>query len=525
MAISVPVIASSKSAVYRPIIFEAASDRNNNNTASVTSVSSGTGSKARYAVASHTFKVNDILTGSGFPVAAYNVRQKVTATAATWIETDVNFSATSTGTLTRTNDNFQMRGDVYVFDQSRIQVTSMLNAGGGQIEVGYSAPHGYSEGDIVMLEDFNSGYNNTFRVKAPVTSTNFHITSGNFGNQAGYSRRGTLIGSKRVDDILVSGSLRFRFNISNLLQSVLTPELLAPNTAVIYTPYNPNPSKWYSLVLTEEYDAVDGTVMSADELPVVYLQAVRAAWQHKETQNLTPYILSNSSTKFLTNAPLTQKIRIGEDYQLSFLANKGQQIRTTVVEYDLQGTPSQLNLPTLYTILDGRGIFQLGTFLNNTLSKIEVHLVDNVGTQVTHKRTFVIDYRCYANPIRVMFENTLGGFDGYTFTGSFKRISGNKKTSYERDLGISFSVKDRGITTLGVDSSEAFEVWSDALTKAEGLWLIDLLRSPNVFVQEGSDWIPIDVLNTDETIYDPDGVPLKIKLKYRYANSPVTLTN
>ena len=60
-------------------------------------------------MASHTFLVGDTLTGSGFSVSAYNVKQVVTVVNASWVETNVDYSANATGTLTGLTQTFRLK--------------------------------------------------------------------------------------------------------------------------------------------------------------------------------------------------------------------------------------------------------------------------------------------------------------------------------------------------------------------------------------------------------------------------------
>lgn len=100
----------------RPIRFVCTSDIYDVSTnAEAVSAVSDSGGFCRYAIATHDFKVGDVLTGSGFdPATTYNVRQTVTVTNAAYVETNVAFDVNDTGTLTRTNDNFQMKGQLTV---------------------------------------------------------------------------------------------------------------------------------------------------------------------------------------------------------------------------------------------------------------------------------------------------------------------------------------------------------------------------------------------------------------------------
>lgn len=537
MAITITVNPSAKQAAYRPILFEATSNRNNSATFSVTGVTSGTGAKARYAITNtpDDLLVGDIITGSGFTGTAtvYNVRQAVTVVNAAWVETDLDYSVVSAGTpiLTRTNDNFKLKGSVYVFDQSKINIVSIAQLF-NVITVTTSAAHGYSVGDFVLIQG-TTDYNLAYKILTVGSTTTFTVDANFTSTQTGTVRRGTFIGSKRQSAISVSSVLTFRFNIANLLQSALSPDFAAVGINGIITP-NANTIKWYSIYLLEEFDVADGTVKTTDSLfssdseLSTEKQVVRATHQHIDTQSLTAFIMGSSTQRFLTNAPKKQNISTTEQLQLSFLANAGVSYKVKVDRYDLLG--ELVNTPNISTvaIIDGRGILPVNSSLlldaNYIIGKSTVALIDGASALMSETLTFIIDRNCYQNPVRLHFENYLGGFDSFTFTGTYKQINGNKKTSFKRDMGNSFAVSDRGETTLGIDATTSFEVWSRLLTRAEGIWLSELINSVNVFIQVGSDYYPVNILNTDDVL-DDTGVPVQIKIEYQYSNSPMTLSN
>src|SRR5688572_2415696 len=119
MSITVNTSPSMKQVSMRPVLFEVDSDRTANTVKAVSGITSGTGAKARYAITSNTYKVGDIVTGSAFGVAGYNVRQTVMVINASWVETDLDYISSSSGSLTRTNDNFKIKTEVIVFTEAK----------------------------------------------------------------------------------------------------------------------------------------------------------------------------------------------------------------------------------------------------------------------------------------------------------------------------------------------------------------------------------------------------------------------
>jgi len=114
MAITIEVSPNKFEPVFRniPINVEVSSDQFGSDVFVATSVGDNGGGKCRITIGSHNVLNNGVVTGTGFSVTEYNVRHTVTGIGATFIDTDIDFNGGSSGTITRTNDNFQIRMEV-----------------------------------------------------------------------------------------------------------------------------------------------------------------------------------------------------------------------------------------------------------------------------------------------------------------------------------------------------------------------------------------------------------------------------
>ncbi len=518
-------------AAWRPIIFETSSDRYASTAKAVSAVSSGTGAYARYAITSNVFKVGDVIVGSGFTSvsAAYNVTQTVTVVNASWVETDLLFvaSGTGSGTITRANENFQMKCQTYVFDQTAKSIP--VTADPQQVDLGTwftLTDHGYSIGDIILITGTTS-YNGAYIIRSlDFSSSIFTLDAPYTTNQTATVRRGTLIGTKRQAAITVSSNIRFRFNPSGHLQTALSQDLIDSAPSILQTPCV-NSIKNYAIKFTEEFDDADGLLQTHDMILSSNRVAVRAAWQHGETQSLADYTLGSSTQKFLTKAPLIKYIRVGEEEQLSFLTSTVPNWRVTVQKYDLGGNALSLVNMTLYDILDYRAIVPINSnMFDATISKFEVWITNSSGTQQSEKRTFIVDKNKYQNAIRFHFENSLGGFDAYTCTGDFTISNKTDKTTFRKILSPSFATRDRGTTDFGVNSDVPKEIFSSLLSNAEAIWLQELLYSPCVFIKNIGETVftPVNIYSNTQMVYDSK-VPTQIKVAYTHSNAPIALNN
>lgn len=647
MSVTITTNPDSITAAWRPVIFEAKSDRYDKDahTYTITAVSSGTGTYARYATASPSVKVGDVVTGSGFTGlnVAYNVIQTVTVINAAWFETNLLFVATATGagTMTRTNNNFQLRTETYTFPSTKLAFASAASAAptGTWLYLGPALIASFLVGQTVLVEGTGSiNYDGFYKVLV-IAADNICISAAFSSNLSGTVRIGVLVGKKRI--LTLPDSSTFRLNCSGHLQSSLAPDLIDNAPANIQTPTG-NSCKVYVIKFFEEYDDEDGLLQEQDSVYSDKKYTVRAVWQHNETQSMDSYLVSGTTKKFLTKAPLIKSIRVGEEEQLSFLGeaninitnpdfagnsngwileeeavynnsaidlgngigygyivqpsvflnysshsiiidipflsaggtvivsfgtsviailtttglsvvtgipvgNLGLTItvgvgKTATIEsvypidwnqnvkiqkYNLGGVAQAIVTLSLVEVVDCKGIVPINSnMFDATISKFDVWLADLFGTQKTEKRTFVIDKNSYQNPVRIHFENSLGGSDAYTFTGDYMKASKTKRTSFKKSLGIGFTIRDRGTSDLGNSSDVATEVYSQMLSNAEAQWLFELTASSSVFTKAIGQTVftPINIFTESQIVADSTQPP-QLKVVFAESNEPLGLNN
>lgn len=461
MAVTIEVQPTTIKAGWRPIFWQVSSSRYLDTVQAVSSVvNSGF---ANYQVASNTYLVGDIVTGSGFTgaSAAYNVVQTVTAVTGTSVLTDLTFvtGGTGAGTLTRTNKNFQIKCETY----------------------------------------------------AVINAVN------------------TLIGTSRQVAVLVGADYKFQTNPAGHLQSVLEAELLDVPFTTIETP-RAKAVKSYTVKFTEEFDDKNGLMKTGDTITSSSKLVVRATLQHSEVQTMDKYLVGvtlGATARFLTNAPKIKKIRIGEDEQLSFVTEVNETLQYALQRYDLGGAPIAMGAFPSSLIVNQSGVIAINSnVFNSANSKIEVWLINNLGVQRSEKRTYIMDYSNYQNPIRFHFENILGGVDSYTMTGSFKKDVTSKRTAFKKLLPNAFTNRERGVTNLGNQIGLAKEIYSEFLSNDTALWLQELLFSTNVFTKGATDveFTPVNLYTESMPLYDSERIT-QMKVVYADSNSPQGLNN
>lgn len=225
--------------------------------------------------------------------------------------------------------------------------------------------------------------------------------------------------------------------------------------------------------------------------------------------------------KFLTTAPLSKKIRELEWEELSIFC-LGQSVTgysIAVKSTRRDGTTSTTK--TGITIAGGRmsyvvscpigEAFIIRSGTASPLAKIEVwiELVDT--TVVTEIRTFVVDISNRRKPTRIGWQNTLGGVDYYTFTGTRQSESVIERTEYSKDLPASFTVQDRTAAVLTSSFKEEYEVISDFESETVYKWLSKIAISPEVWIIENGVLIPIMISSKGSPVENDAFFQMKLK--------------
>lgn len=519
MSVTITAQAAAHSSAYRPVIFECTSDRDSNTSYTVTAVSSGTGGNARLAITSTTgLNVGDVVTLTGFGVTAYNRRANVTVVSGAYIEVDFAYSANSSGSAQITNDAFQIRADVYVFDdETPMNIIAASNGGSGVTTLQTSTTHTYQVGDMVQVRA--ALYNGAYEILAVGNPDEFDIAVTFTATTTGTVQLGTKTGTVRQPAITVGGVNKYKFNFENILQASVSFDLFdsLPSTQQDAV----DSVKPYIVKFTEEFDDADGLIVEGDYV-VNTLQKyiVNATLQHQETQNLNDYFMTNSTTKFLTDAPRTgMPIQLGEEYQLSILGAINTLYKYRYERFDENGTSLGTVSSSGFTIKDNRvtvcingtNALQAGT------SYFDVWMINNSGTQVSEKFRFNVVSKCGQKYHRFFWLNRKGGMDAYTFTGSYKCVPNTKRTLFGRQLPNPFVVKDRGLMDLAVDTMRKHTINTPHVTTAFSIWLQTLNDSPIKFLREAkgsAPFIPVIVTNDLDATEDTHGEMIQPVVEY-----------
>jgi len=293
-----------------------------------------------------------------------------------------------------------------------------------------------------------------------------------------------------------------------------------------------------------------GVTVSAggDGGTIVYMSRVNGtfssyrAWNgtrqyDQRTKNFfNDYIQSSSSTPFLTNYPVNtyKPIYQGQYENLTFLADDPAYDITNVVVKTYNAANTLLLTVTQSISTDHNyRVFQVSTGTQNVLGfsgmtfsgSAKYYTVQLRGATASDPGDRGIFYyeifeNCsiYTN-YRLVFLNRLGGYDFVNFSMDSTKTTAINTTEFKKTLDWDYSIGDRGYTVLANKVEESYKINSNWMREDEYAWLEELVTSPEVYSLEGTDLVPIVVMDksyTSKTAIRDKVIMLTLTFKYAY---------
>ena len=125
-----------------------------------------------------------------------------------------------------------------------------------------------------------------------------------------------------------------------------------------------------------------------------------------------------------------------------------------------------------------------------------------VGSSIKYE----VENDCRSDRHRLAFINKFGFWDYYTCNTALKRKTNIDRKTYDQSFAdlsqrvTTFDAANRGELQYYTEYTDEFEFTTDSVTSEESQWLREMFESSEVFIQSGSNFIPINILNTTETI-------------------------
>lgn len=283
-----------------------------------------------------------------------------------------------------------------------------------------------------------------------------------------------------------------------------------------------------------------GTITYADLRKTIFSNLVTVAgfdWngviQYKDIPSFdyTQYKMQDSTSKFLTNAPLT-----GQVMQVSSLTNSYDDRASitflnadhttlydlNVITYSVLGTSAyDIQITNSVSSSTNNNILHLGVGPYNINNKVSSTIINNdiyaYSVQLKERSTGVPKSVVYYysitdnilsntcsryKPVRFMWLNPLGGYDYYTATLLSRDTIAITTDTFQKTLNYNYQVGDRGITVINKNAVQTSVINTDWMTESVNNWLNEMFLSTEVYTMDPDTGIltPITVDNSSVEI-------------------------
>lgn len=367
------------------------------------------------------------------------------------------------------------------------------------------------------LLSFNiTNYQNTGSNETKVTFTNTDLGTWNVTKNGYYS--------KVITTSSTSGLLEF---IANDVTNSGTLTMDIDNVSLVEVAMEFSTSGAQSLEFTSDGNDSEvriQAVASAELAAILYTPVNQFSVLEKTGYVWSPNI--DDPYRFMTNAPMTKHIRIGESEYFDAYRYSDYIDHLRVYFYDKTNTLVKQTTIMMDTTADNRYHIPVGTAnieaatltsgskpaFTSSITSYEVVLEDDTNANVSEIRKFKIDKRCNDNSVRFHFMNRLGGMDSFTAMGKYMRGIDVKDEQYEKVLPSDYTIGDRVKEELKINAKNLFVINTGAITRETAIWLMELMTSPQVFIQK---YVPQD----DEYYYIPIIITNKNKIEVSYSKN------
>lgn len=129
---------------------------------------------------------------------------------------------------------------------------------------------------------------------------------------------------------------------------------------------------------------------------------------------------------------------------------------------------------------------------------------------------------------RFAFINEYGFWDYYNVFNPLRREDGVVRSIYERSFvrygeeTSSYNISNRGGIQYRTDYTNKYSITTDYIQETTSKWLTELFESPEVFIQENGNFVPINITNTtlDWNMNQYRQKLFQYNIEFKYANQP-----
>ena len=255
---------------------------------------------------------------------------------------------------------------------------------------------------------------------------------------------------------------------------------------------------------------------------------------YKKSKKVT--ITDNGFTQVLTDTPSDIDYMEVKTYDSTGTIISTFQIATSVSpasfaarNLSIRSAPQSLN--------DYTGSFLAGAqpVITSSVASYTIQLFETTPAVTSEILTFEIEEGCRYDIQRLHFHNKLGGFDAFNFTKASKETTDINRKTYKTTpsrvsaSGYAYSYKDKANITYYVSKSNKMKVVSDWLTDEEHEWLLELVASPEIYLETVNakgdvQYKPIEKINTKSYVQMTGDIDKLFNLELEFEFSQLDYT-
>jgi len=308
-------------------------------------------------------------------------------------------------------------------------------------------------------------------------------------------------------------------NVSSVIRNYISHDIAIDDSQFMR---NSNSHQRFKIRFGEQYGASSGTIYPnlTDSDEVVAFNSV-FSFRDWLSYDEDKYLIATSGSCFLTNAG-TQYFTDDDVGDLYFIVNVSNAAKYVIIKtYREDGTLIQtaqsvnpfasisddddrfLRVPcfpvniNLLTLSSGSQ-----PVITSDVYRYTVQIADSSLNATSEEKTFVRRDLC-GDTFRLLWVNSLGGVDAYTFNSFRTVINDVERESYTRKRGtingsgvIVYDTAEAGVRHTAVSNVEKWTLRSGILTEEESDFLKGIVLSPAVYIVADGYLVPVTVQDT-----------------------------
>ena len=218
----------------------------------------------------------------------------------------------------------------------------------------------------------------------------------------------------------------------------------------------------------------------------------------------------------LSNRPTTGLSITYDEYETLTLYTTSS--TTATVDYN-PGSPS------VFSLSAGFNTIPIGSKNIGIPYQFTEIVVDVDGTELT----YTLADNCNYDRVRFAFINKFGFWDFYGFNLPKSKVTSTDRQGITKPMvnysGVvgAYNGQRRGKDWYNIQYTDDFTVTTPFINQSEAEWLSEMFESPEVFVQEGDNFIPIVITNASYTHNTNKRAQknFQYEIQYQYANNRI----